>query len=383
MKRSLLIFEPRLGGHHLTWLRYVTEDCLAAGFQITLVVDLRPGQREQIATHLHDLLDQVTMRSAYDLRGGYRGGTKTRSLELSLAESGAEQVLLTNFDEVASSWLRQAACGFRPPAALKSRLHCVYFRPRFLDNPWWPPGNSLKRLGFKRLCGEGWFSTLFLLDEYLCPKVKAAYPGLGVQFLPDPWSGELGRDKAYARQQLGLPGERFVFLQYGIGTRRKGLHLVIEAMEEERLRDGYLLCAGRIDDPALSRGAVGLQERGRARILNRYLTPEEEELCFAAADVVLLPYQGHFGSSAVLSRAAAAAKVVIASDEGLVARRVKDHGLGVLFASGRVSSLLDAMTRVMAMDEAARSRVHDAALGYSATCSRQAFKTALLASLVR
>ena len=383
MNRSLLIFEPRLGGHHLTWLRYVTEDCLDAGFRLTLAVDLRPGQREMIATHLHDLLDKVTLLSAYDSRGGYRGGSKTRSLELSLAESGAEQVLMTNFDEVASSWLRQAACGLLPPASLRYKLHCVYFRPRFMDNAWWPPGNWLKRLGFKRLSEQGWFDTLYLLDEYLCPRVQKAYPGVRVQFLPDPWSGEFSRDKAYARQQLGLPAEGFVFLQYGIGTRRKGLHLVIEAMEEERLRGGVLLCAGRIDDPALSRGAVGLQERGRARIVNRYLTPEEEELCFAAADAVLLPYQGHFGSSAVLSRAAAAAKVIIASDEGLVARRVKDHGLGVLFTSGRVDSLISAMEGVMAMDQAERSRVHDAALGYAATCSRQAFKTALLASLVR
>ena len=382
MKRSLLIFEPRLGGHHLTWLRYVTEDCLAAGFRLSLAVDLRPGQREKIVGHLAELMDQVTLYSAYDAEGGYQGGSKTRALELLFQESGAEQVLLTNFDEVASSWLRKAACGLYPPACLKGRMHGVYFRPRFVVNPRWPPGNWLKALGFTRLRQQGWFASLLLLDEYLCPRVAAAYPGTRIHFLPDPWSGNFDRDQAQARQQLGIPAERFVFLQYGIGTRRKGLHLVIEAMAGPGVRQGFLLCAGTIEDPALSLGAAGLAARGRAQVLNRYLTPEEEELCFAAADMVLIPYLGHFGSSAVLSRAAAAGKPVIASAEGLIARRVRDHGLGLLFDTGKVTSLIVAMERAMAMGAEEKSRYQQAGRHYAATCTRQAFTTALIQTLL-
>jgi len=157
---------------------------------------------------------------------------------------------------------------------------------------------------------------------------------------------------------------------------------VIEAMANPRLRQGLLLCGGAIQDPALSHGAAGLEARGQARVLNRYLTPEEEELCFAAADVVLLPYQGHFGSSAVLSRAAAAGKVVIASNEGLIARRVTDHDLGALFESGQVKDLIAAMASAMAMGDAERSRRQLAARRYATTCARPAFTAALLQALL-
>ena len=65
--------------------------------------------------------------------------------------------------------------------------------------------------------------------------------------------------------------------------------------------------------------------------MGRYITDQEEKLGFCACDAVLLPYIGHIGSSAILSRAAAAGKMVIASDEGLIAKRVRKHGLGRLF----------------------------------------------------
>ena len=32
----LLIYEPRIEGHHLSWLRFITEDFLSAGLRLTL-----------------------------------------------------------------------------------------------------------------------------------------------------------------------------------------------------------------------------------------------------------------------------------------------------------------------------------------------------------
>ena len=44
----ILIFETRVEGHHLSWLRYITEDLLIAGFKLTLVVDWWPEVKELI-----------------------------------------------------------------------------------------------------------------------------------------------------------------------------------------------------------------------------------------------------------------------------------------------------------------------------------------------
>ena len=108
---------------------------------------------------------------------------------------------------------------------------------------------------------------------------------------------------------------------------------------------------------------------------------EEEELCFAAADIVLLPYCGHFGSSAVLSRAAASGKAVIVSDDGLLGRRVRDHRLGLLVEPGKESSLAIAMTRAMRFSPSEKERYRQAALNYAAGCTRQAFREAIVNSL--
>ncbi len=378
MRPAIFIFEPRLGGHHLSWLRYLSEDLLAAGFTVSLAVDLRPGKRELIEGHLADLLPEVRVYSAYDPNGHYRAGGKTSSLSRCFAESLAEQIFLPNFDEVASSWLRRAAFGWCPPKAFRGRLNAIYFRPRFLADRGWPPGNLVKAWGFNRLCRQGWFNNLYLLDEYLVDKVK----GVRVSRLPDPFSGEYGRDKSLARQRLGLPAEAFVFLHYGLGTRRKGLHLVHAAMRQPGMEGVFLLQAGVVaDDQDLLRGSAELAAQGRALVLNRYVTQEEEELCFAAADIVLLPYCGHFGSSAVLSRAAASGKAVIVSDDALLGRRVRDHRLGLLVEPGKESSLATAMTGAMGFGPDERERYRQAALNYAAGCTRQAFREVIVNSL--
>ena len=35
--------EPSVDGHHVGWLRFITEDLLGAGFSLTLAVDTRPA----------------------------------------------------------------------------------------------------------------------------------------------------------------------------------------------------------------------------------------------------------------------------------------------------------------------------------------------------
>ncbi len=43
--RHLLIFENRTEGHHLHWLRYITEDFLTTGSRVTLALDYRPEKK--------------------------------------------------------------------------------------------------------------------------------------------------------------------------------------------------------------------------------------------------------------------------------------------------------------------------------------------------
>ncbi len=378
----MMIFEPRTEGHHLSWLRYITEDLIVGGFKLTLAVDYRPRAKKLIDQQLADLLPKIRVLSVYNDSGMWEGGNKLQALAKCFRKSGAHEIFMTNFDEIASGCLRRAAVGVYPPEVLQGRINGVYFRPRFLANKFWPVGNIIKAFGFRRLCQRSWFKNIYLADEYLTDEGGQTYAGPRFVFLPDPWSGNFSHDKEISRRKLNLPIDKYIFLHYGIGTRRKGLHLVIRTLLEiAPPHEIFLLCAGKLaDDRELLQGLAELEKRGVAKIMNRYVTEAEEELCFSACDVVLLPYVKHFGSSGVLSRAAAAGKMVLASDEGLVAKRVKKHNLGMLFRTGKVESLRKAMQETLLLKDSERFQIRDAALRYATSCSRQAFRTALLNS---
>jgi glycosyltransferase involved in cell wall biosynthesis len=378
--RHILVFEPRTEGHHLTWLRYVVEDFLSAGHTLTLAIGYTNHTRGLYKTQLGDLLEKAAIMSVYDADQKLRGGSRINALGHCMNNCGAEQVFCSNLDDIASSMLRRSAIGILPPKVLRGRLSGVYFRPRFLARPTWPPGSLIKWIGFRRLLRQGWFFRICLVDEYLYQKHKNTFPKDGMMvLLPDPWSGDFSMDRDQARNLLGIGNDRFVFLQYGIGTRRKGLHLVIRTMLSKDVpQQWHLLCAGQIKkDKKIVNGIGRLQAAGRATVLNRYVSKEEEQLCFTAADVVLLPYVRHFGSSGVLALAAAAGKMAIVSDEGLIARRVKENKLGICFPSGDINGLKKAMTRAQRLSEEKPHQIEKHTRVFAAKCDRQAFREAL------
>jgi glycosyltransferase involved in cell wall biosynthesis len=380
----LLIYEPRAEGHHLSWLRFITEDLLAAGMKLSLAVDLRTGSSSRVADHLNGLSNHVTLLSAYDTKGNRHDGGGASSIRHCLKESGAENVFLCALDEVASSWFRKAAFGCFPPAQLRGRIGGIYHRPRFLSAPKWHPHSILKAAGFARLTRAGWFRQVLFVDEFLCREQSEKFRGAPFFFLPDPcpdgYKGEMGP----ARQKLGLPHDKCIFLFYGVGHRRKGLHLAVAAMLDRNVpENAMLLCAGQLDpDPQTMRGLQTLVSQGRALLLNRYVTVEEEFLCFSACDAVLLPYIHHFGTSGVLSRAMSAAKMVVVSDEELLGRLTRENELGLLFPTGNAPLLTRRLAEVCAISPERRHNFTGAAQRYALKYSRAAYRTALTASLL-
>ena len=197
-------------------------------------------------------------------------------------------------------------------------------------------------------------------------------------FLPDAYPAGFQADRAESRRQLGLPADKRIFLFYGGAYRRKGLYLAVEAMLAlPQIAPAFLLCAGQ-HDPAVKRGLGELTAQNRAKVINRYVSAEEEKQLFAATDVVLLPYHRHYGSSGVLVRAVGANLPVIVSDEELLGRLVREHGLGPLFPSGSAPALCKAIEEMARASPAQMSRWQAAARTWAPSCSREAFRDALL-----
>ncbi len=121
--------------------------------------------------------------------------------------------------------------------------------------------------------------------------------------------------------------------------------------------------------------------QNRALLINRYVSDDEEKLCFAASDVVLLPYLNHFGTSGVLSRAMSARKPVIVSDEQLLGKMTRERGLGLLFPSGDAKAFGSAMRQAIAFSPEEKAKFHEATCNYALRYSREVFREALVKSL--
>jgi glycosyltransferase involved in cell wall biosynthesis len=379
----LLLYEPRTEGHHLGWLRFITGDLLSANLRLTLAVDLRPENVPKVRDQLGDLQSAVTLLNAYDASGRRHDDQKSGSVAFCLRQSGAANVFLCAFDEIASHCWRRATLGFLPPPELRGRIGGIYHRPRFLAAPTWSPDRWLKAAGYRRLLKQGWLRQLLFVDEFLAREQQNLFPGAPVFFLPDPCPPGYDGDRDTARKQWQLPPGKCVLLFYGTGARRKGLHLAVEAMLRLPVTSpAFLLCVGQ-QNPAgeTARGLDQLVRQNRARLINRYVSVPEEKSCFAAADFILLPYLNHFGTSGVLSRAMAAGKPVIVSDEQLLGKLTREQGLGLLFPSGQVGQLGHCLQQAAALSPAEIAPYAAAAHTYARRYSRTGYRDALLASL--
>ena len=379
----LLLYEPRTEGHHLGWLRFIAEDLLAANFHLSIAADLRASSRERVEQQLAGLLDDLRLLPAHDETGRRHLDGKARSVAHCLQASGAENVFLCALDEIASACWRRATFGILPPVELRGRMGGIYHRPRFLAAPKWSPDCWLKSPGFQRLLREGWWRQMLFVDEFLAAELQSTHPSSPLFFLPDPCPPGYDGDPITARNKLEIPRDRKVLLFYGTGARRKGLHLVVEAMQQLPLESpAFLLCAGQQNPSGkTAAGLAQLVRQNRARLLDRYLTVEEEKMCFAASDAVLLPYLNHFGTSGVLSRAMSAGKPVIVSDEQLLGRLTREQGLGLLFPSGHADALRDCIRHAAGFSPDEVAGFAAAARNHAVRCSRNAYREALLKSL--
>ncbi len=244
----------------------------------------------------------------------------------------------------------------------------------------------MKQIGFSRLLRKQWMRQLFVADPDLARQWQDSYPATPIHFLPHPCPEITSIDPGAARAALNLDARNRIFLLYGVGSRRKGLDLAAEAFSElPPEANALLFCAGALEldgKPKTKRQLEQLEKQGRARIIDRYVTATETEQLFAAAHYVLLPYLGHFGHSGVQAFAAAAGKPVIASEQNLLGRLVRQHDLGLLFPPGNARELGRRIREAAAADGEQFQRWKTAADAYAAHYSRSAFRAALVRGVV-
>ncbi len=226
------------------------------------------------------------------------------------------------------------------------QLSGIYFRPSFHYRTFSASTGEVKdrlkqlrkRLLLSAALRNRHFTHLFCLDPYVVPYVKARHRHVETVALPDgvtPRPALLSRSEMHTR--WGVAADRRVALFFGSIAARKGIHQTLDALRllsPEHQQRLCLVLVGAVNDAEKERVDEDLQRLRRETTVQlvvdgRFVEEEEIQGIMQGADLVLLPYQRHIGSSGVLVRAALASVPVLGSDYGLVGEHLRRRKLGL------------------------------------------------------
>jgi len=154
-------------------------------------------------------------------------------------------------------------------------------------------------------------------------------------------------DPAAARSALGLPEAVPIVLLFGVLRPDKGLGDLLQALESA---PGWRLLIAGEEHGALAAAAEQLRDprlSGRVTVCQGFLPLDEVARCFAAADVLALPYR-QASQSGALHLAYAFARPVIAYPVGGLVEAVLDGETGWLCADATPAALADTLVQAAA-----------------------------------
>jgi glycosyltransferase involved in cell wall biosynthesis len=196
-------------------------------------------------------------------------------------------------------------------------------------------------------------------------RLRGRYPGRPVTLLlppAEPPAACSHRDAAACARALGLPEARRRLLFFGYVREYKGLPTLIAALAATP-PDVQLVVAGEIyhHDAAWYRALADRAGVGaRVVVLDRFLATSEVACCFAASDLVVLPYW-EASQSAVVPLAMACGRGVVATTVGGLPDVVEDGQTGLLVpprdAHALAAAIHAALGRAPALGRAAAAAV--------------------------
>lgn len=349
----LLLFDLYAGGHHLQhfeqhaafWTQHDLPGELLFGVPRTFleqhpVLETIASQHPRI--HILPIEEAPRLKpSDTSLRRLIHDDREHGRLLRALVEAHRpDQVLLMIFDRVQYSLAFDLR--FRFPVTISG----IYFRPSFhypeLGTTAISWKERLRNIPKRRLLQAAihnpHFRYLFSLDPYAVPFIPTTRSGAMAVALPDGIQHHPSMlSRQDMRRQWQVNATDVVALFFGVIDERKGIFRLLEALSylprlcQQRL---VLVISGKTPQeelPAVTQAIEQAKARTEVRILqvDRFVPDEEIQPMFRGADIALVPYQRHIGSSGVLIRAATEATPVLASDYGVVGEHVRRHHLGL------------------------------------------------------
>jgi glycosyltransferase involved in cell wall biosynthesis len=372
---DVMIFEPNMGGHHAEftchlmryWLDNIKEGQLLAAVAPGLL-DQQPrmsaGTVRPPRTELAELEGALPSSHA----SLWQKGARNRGLLAGAIERHRPKHVLVMYLDHAQLALA-SGLRFSFPVRISGILFhpTLHYRERDSFNPRSYFQRLRKRLVLRAIARNRHLDTVFTLDASAVPSLRNL--GLDAVALPDPvvQNGAEGRTPRQMREHFGLEPGRRVLLLFGSLTARKGVSQTLEALallQASEARQVALLMAGPLEPalrPLIEILAAKARSRGVQVVRNdAYIQNDAVQSFVEAADLVLAPYQRHFGSSAVLIRAALAGRPVLSQEFGLMGANVRLNGLGQAVDTSRPAAIAAAVSGFL----------KDPSLGFDAVAAR-------------
>jgi glycosyltransferase involved in cell wall biosynthesis len=359
---DVMIFEPNTGGHHAEFTCHLMRYWLDNVRDGRLLAAVAPGLLEQqpqmsAGVVLPPRTDRAELEAP--LPGSqsslwFKGRINRKLLTEAIERHRPKHVLVMYLDHAQlalASGLR-----FQFPVSISGILFhpTLHYRGDGSINPKSFLQGLRKRLVLRSIARNPHLSTVFTLDPTAVPSLRAL--GLDAVALPDPVAqdGFKCGTSQQMREHFDLAPDRTTLLLFGSLTARKGVTQALEALAllgPEEARQVALLMAGPLD-PALHPLVEALVSKVRACGVqvahhNAYIENYAVQSFMGAAHLILVPYQRHFGSSAVLIRAALAGRPVVSQEYGLMGANVRTHCLGQAVDTGRPKEIAGAISRFL------------------------------------
>lgn len=358
MKRVFLSL-PNLDGHRQVYCRELCGYLLSRDFSVTVATDLT-GLQEY--AQLEMLTQHPRVRFVPDTwTEEDRATVQLRALVAAAREAAADVTFLAEADLAHGLLSAQIA---RPRQRLPGRRVGLFIRStnyvhqvkypqtgrvgRVIERPVLAAyGYSPLSLTQPRLFHEVVVSHFAVLDAALClDEVFVTAHGGRYGWLPDvavasaeraqgsteaaAWEAEVS---AFMATQSGRP----VVVYTGTPQPRRGYEALLQLACDV---GGCFIHCGK---PSDSFGYPDEDLGARAALASRsailefggfYQSFETARVTLGAAKCVVLPYAAHLGSSGVMLQSLMAGRPVLVPDQGLMAWRVRNFGLGLTFAPG-------------------------------------------------
>jgi glycosyltransferase involved in cell wall biosynthesis len=363
----IALFDWTAGGHHELYVRRAAE-ALAGSGDVTVAVP------DETATRLADLpVDIVELGPSRDVTDRALADREADLFARLAAERRPDRIVHLYGDGVLRRLVRQ------PPLPVPSALVMFYASahyPRVYGNAL--TREELTRAWFLEMLVARWRRRrdawcVFTLDPYLAQR-WARRRGAPAHWFPEPPVGQ--RPPAVPRSGA---------IVYGALSPHKGLDAIVDA-----------LCAHPVEVPLTLAGPVrpGFEHTvedlvGRLRaaggdVATRFFEHTEAQglEALARARCAILAYPRHSGMSRVLLEACAMGTPVVVHEHGLLARLVRDNGLGIVVDREDRRALSDAV-RTLTTGPDAVARYEPALARFAAAHAPERFQDALVRPLTQ